>query len=170
MNIYIEMDFAKCKGDKHVDELLSPGETIIVSDTITKYNHVGKVQQRILLVTNRTIYNLSVPSLFNSLFNKIVSRINRKTSLKNVVGVTVSRYGLEFVIHVENEHDYRISSEKHKKELLMGLCEAYCQFHKRNLAFFFKEEYTLDKYCTTKIDVKENKFKKPKEPPQHLNV
>lgn len=94
------MDFANCKGDKHVDELLSPGETIIVSDTITKYNHVGKVQQRILLVTNRTIYNLSVPSLFNSLFNKIVSRINRKTSLKNVVGVTASRYGLEFVIHV----------------------------------------------------------------------
>ena len=39
-------------------------------------------------------------------------KIKRKIPLSKIHSVTVSRLGYEFVIHVEDEYDYRFSCEK----------------------------------------------------------
>lgn len=109
--ISLSMDFAGCRDDKQVEELLAEGETIILSALVYKYNHVNKRQQRILLVSSRGIYNIAKPNLLNNIFSLIVnSRLKRRIGLESVFGMTVSRYGYEFIIHVNGEHDYRYSS------------------------------------------------------------
>jgi hypothetical protein len=52
------------------------------------------------MVTNKAIYIIAVPTVFNNLFG-FVSRLKRRNSLEQVFGMTVSKYGLEFVIHLE---------------------------------------------------------------------
>ena len=39
-------------------------------------------------------------------------KIKRKIILSKINSVTISRLGYEFVIHVEEEYDYRFSCEK----------------------------------------------------------
>jgi serum/glucocorticoid-regulated kinase 2 len=50
------------------------------------------------------------------------------------------------------------------------ICEAYCRFHKQKMAFFFKDDLSLTKYCTTKVDIKDKVSKLPKEKPQYLDA
>lgn len=96
------MDFVGCKDDKQVEELLSPGEHIMLSALVYKYNHVNKRQQRILLVTNKAVYNVAKANLLNNIISLLVSatRLKRKIGYEDVYGMTVSRYGYEFIIHV----------------------------------------------------------------------
>ncbi len=47
---------------------------------------------------------------------------------------------------------------------------AYCIFHHKNMPFFFKDDLTLAKYCTTKVDYKNKVSKLPKEKPQYLDI
>jgi serum/glucocorticoid-regulated kinase 2 len=99
------MDFAGCKDDKQIEELLAENESIILSALVYKYNHVNKRQQRILLVTTK-------PNIITNFFSLLgsASRMKRRIGFENVFGMTVSRYGYEFILHVNNEHDYRYSS------------------------------------------------------------
>ena len=46
---------------------------------------------------------------------RIDSIIKRKISLAKILCLTISRLGYEFVIHVDNEYDYRYSSTKSPK-------------------------------------------------------
>jgi serum/glucocorticoid-regulated kinase 2 len=106
------MDFAGCKDDKQIEELLAENESIILSALVYKYNHVNKRQQRILLVTTKAIYNIAKPNIITNFFSLLgsASRMKRRIGFENVFGMTVSRYGYEFILHVNNEHDYRYSS------------------------------------------------------------
>lgn len=89
-------------------------EKVLLSSHVFKYNHRGKKQQRILIITSKHIFNVKPPSLIN----KIMKSVKRKISLVKVTGVTVSRMGFEFVIHVPEEYDYRYSSaEKYFKDI-----------------------------------------------------
>lgn len=81
---------------------------------LVKINHVNKKQERILLLTDRNLYNI----LPNDTFLGLFSRIRRKISYSNVVAMTVSRFGSEFVVHVEKEHDYRFSSPNLKLKIV----------------------------------------------------
>lgn len=97
------MDFAGCRDDKQVDELLAQGESILLSALVYKYNHVNKRQQRILLVSNRAVYNIAKPNLLNNIFALLVNnRLRRRIGLESVFGMTVSRYGYEFILHVNS--------------------------------------------------------------------
>ena len=69
----------------------------MLSAKLVKINHVNKKQERILLLTDRNLYNL----LPNDTFLGFFSRIKRKIPYENVVSMTVSRFGSEFVVHVE---------------------------------------------------------------------
>lgn len=69
----------------------------MLSAKLVKINHVNKKQERILLLTNKNLYNILPSDTFLGLF----SRIKRKISYNNVIGMTVSRFGSEFVVHVE---------------------------------------------------------------------
>ncbi len=62
-------------------------EEIVLSVKLIKINHVNKKQQRILLLTNINMYNISPNDSFLS------NRIKRKISYANITGMTVSRFG-----------------------------------------------------------------------------
>lgn len=63
-------------------------EKIILSVKLNKINNVNKSQERILMLTDRNVYNLK-PTSFMNLF----SRIRRKIPYSNVQAMTVSRFG-----------------------------------------------------------------------------
>jgi serum/glucocorticoid-regulated kinase 2 len=73
---------------------------------------VNKRQQRILMITSKGVYNIAKPNLLNNIFSLLVvtPRLRRRIGFENVFGMTVSRYGYEFIVHVTSEHDYRYSS------------------------------------------------------------
>lgn len=64
-------------------------EEVVLSAKLTKINNVGKHQQRILLLTNKNVYNILPDGTFMSLF----TRIKRKIPWSNITAMTVSRFG-----------------------------------------------------------------------------
>ena len=62
-------------------------ETVIMSATVIKINHVNKRQERALVVTNKNVVNIASPSSI------MPNRIKRKIPLQKIAGITVSRYG-----------------------------------------------------------------------------
>lgn len=83
------------KSYKPLVEVSSYTEKIVLSVKLNKINGVGKTQERILVLTNKNLYNIK-PSSFMGLF----SRIRRKIPYSNIQSMTVSRFGSEFVVHV----------------------------------------------------------------------
>jgi len=89
------LDKEHCAGDKRITENLSPGETILLSARVYKFNQVNKQQKRIILITNKNLYNITPSNAFTNIFAKMISslRIKRKIPLSMIHGVTVSRFG-----------------------------------------------------------------------------
>lgn len=76
------------------------------------------------MLTNKNLYNILPTESFLGLF----SRIRRKISYSNVIAMTVSRFGSEFVVHVEKEHDYRFSSPNLKLKIVETLVDCFCKY------------------------------------------
>jgi len=76
-------------------------EKVVMSVMLVKINKLGKEQNRILLLTDKALYNLKP---------KEIRKCQRRIDLKNVVSVTISRTSQEFAIHIPKEHDYRYIS------------------------------------------------------------
>ena len=89
-------------------------EKIYLTTLVDKFNHRGKKQQRILLITSRYIYNVSVPNIITDIVATVSpsALINRKIPYSRVSSITVSTLKKEFTIHIPNEHDYRLYTEK----------------------------------------------------------
>jgi len=78
-------------------------EVVVFSDFVTKINRKEKEQTRVLLLTDKAIYNL-LPSAYG--------KCKRRISLESVTSVTASSISDEFVLHVPEEYDYRFKSPK----------------------------------------------------------
>jgi hypothetical protein len=130
-------------------------EEILLSAKLVKINHVNKKQERILLLTNKSLYNI----LPNDTFLGLFSRIKRRISYTNVIAMTVSRFGSEFVVHVDKEHDYRFSSPNLKLKIVETLVDCYCKFHKKKMALYYYDDLSLEQFTTTINDVDKNKKK-----------
>lgn len=78
-------------------------EVILLSDLVTKINEYEWGQQRGFLITSEKIHNLSK------------TEIKRSILLKDLLGVTITTEdeGDEFVVHVEQDYDYRYISQKY---------------------------------------------------------
>jgi serum/glucocorticoid-regulated kinase 2 len=138
-------------------------ETVVFECQLVKYNHVNKRQERLLVVSEKFIYNILPNETFFSRFSSSY-RLRRKIGLEKVTGVTMSQSGFEFVIHIPGEHDYRYSSSEHKEQAVSSLCQAYCRLTgKKGLSVFLKPELTLEKYTTTKTDAKKAVSRMPTE-------
>ena len=70
--------------------------------------------------------------------------------------MTVSRFGSEFVVHVQKEHDYRFSSPNLKLKIVETLVECYCNFHKKKMALYYYDDLSLEQFTTTIDDVDKN--------------
>ena len=77
-------------------------ETILISDKVTKINQYEWGQQRGLLITNQHVHNLKKDD------------IKRSINLASVRGLSVTETEAdEFVIHVNEDYDYRFICERY---------------------------------------------------------
>jgi serum/glucocorticoid-regulated kinase 2 len=111
-------DHLALSGNKDVDKMLGiygvGTENVLFSDFVVKINHRGKEQARVLLITNKAVYNLK-PDKY--------SNCKRRIALQNIAAVTQSTTTDEFVLHAPDEYDYHLKSTK-KKQIAKILKEA----------------------------------------------
>lgn len=71
---------------------------MVFSDFVIKINRKEKEQTRVILLTDKAVYNL-LPSSYG--------KCKRRIKLENIAAVTASSISDEFVLHVPDEYDYR---------------------------------------------------------------
>lgn len=153
-----QLDELHLANDKTIAKTLESDEKILLSCTLFKFNRKGKRQERNFMLTTKAIYNLSKTS------------IKRRIEVSKVQGVTVSKMGSEFIIHVPDEYDYRYSSFDKRDRLLELVVKAYCNVNKGSLLhFYYKDEISLEKYCTTQPDRKKGISRMPTDSPVLMN-
>jgi len=76
-------------------------EKVKLSLSLIKINRKGKEQNRVMLITDKAIYNL---------MPRDYSKCRRRIRLENVASVTFSKITNEFAIHVPEEYDYRFKA------------------------------------------------------------
>lgn len=91
-------DYLSLNADSAFKKSVIGGEEVVFSDVVTKINRKDKPQERILVVTNKGVYNLSKSK-----------KLKRRIDLAKVDAITVSTMSDEWVIHVFSEYDYRIA-------------------------------------------------------------
>jgi serum/glucocorticoid-regulated kinase 2 len=81
-------------------------EKVCFSDFVIKINRRGKEQTRVMLVTDKAVYNL-MPNNYGNM--------KRRIGIDKVASITCSQISDEFVVHVPEEYDYRFKSAKKDK-------------------------------------------------------
>ncbi|ETO30714.1 hypothetical protein RFI_06406, partial [Reticulomyxa filosa] len=73
-------------------------EKVIFSDNLIKINKRSKEQERVLLITDKAVYNLKP---------KEYHKCQRRIDIDKIVSVSEAKDSDEFTIHVPEEYDYR---------------------------------------------------------------
>ena len=111
------LDHLKLQSNIQIQQLLNkygenfPQQEIIkYSGSFTKINKREKSQKRIILLTNKAIYNIK-PSTFD--------KPQRRIKLSKISSITVSETSNEFTINIPMEYDYRyIAKDSQQREEL----------------------------------------------------
>jgi len=100
-------------------------EIVKFSDFVMKINKREKEQTRVLLITNKAVYNL-MPNNYG--------KCKRRIAIDEIASVTGSSVSDEFVLHVPAEYDYRFKSAKKEVicKVLQDLYKKYIQKHEKN--------------------------------------
>jgi len=81
-------------------------ERVVFSDFVIKINRRDKEQTRVMLITDKAIYNL-MPNNYGNM--------KRRIGIEKLASITCSQTSDEFVLHVPEEYDYRFKSAKKEK-------------------------------------------------------
>jgi len=92
---------------------------------VIKINRREKEQTRVMLITNKAVYNL-MPNNYG--------KCKRRIAIDELGSVTASQVSDEFVLHVPAEYDYRFKSAKKDTicKVLQDLFKKYIQKHDKN--------------------------------------
>ena len=83
------------------------------------------------------------------------ARLKRKIDLSNISAITVSKFGPEFVIHVNKEYDYRFCSENDKIQILSVLTKTILkETPTKQLMYYLSDQLYLETITKTKFDDK----------------
>ena len=130
--------------DKNILKLIN-NETIYYSGNIIKVNDKEKSQERILILTDKAIYNIKKKEL------------KRRFELSNIIGITISPSTNEFVVHGgEAEYDYHYLS-KDKLFLIVYLIIKLAELNYNNFIKIMEiEGKSIKNYITNKAEKKKN--------------
>jgi len=100
-------------------------EIVKFSDFVMKINKREKEQTRVLLITNKAVYNL-MPNNYG--------KCKRRIAIDEIGSITGSSISDEFVLHVPAEYDYRFKSAKKEVicKVIQDLFKKYIQKHEKN--------------------------------------
>ena len=109
-----------------------------MSCPIYKFNDYKKKQERNLLITNMAVYNCKGTD------------IRRKIEADKIKGISFSRIGTEFILHVPTEYDYRYASSDLRDRIVYNVLKAHCRLTKEKLPIYYRDELNLVFYAMTK--------------------
>ena len=133
--------------DKDIKNKINNDEKIIFCDSIIKINKKLVEQKRILIITQKALYN----------FNK--KTLKRRLQIKDIFGLTTSKNSEEFVIHGEgDEYDYHYKYPN-KRKIIQILAAVYYSEKSRKLNFALVKDENLHNYVTLFNDKKKDKNK-----------
>eukprot|EP01083_Nonionella_stella_P096606 271637_1 len=115
-------------------------EKVLLSEMITKVNAKGRNQKRILMITQKAIYNLKPKKLTKS---------QRRITIGNIGMITLSSMTPEFVIHVPSEYDYHLIS-KNKIQICEQLQSLFFKTTMTELMVVYSELQHLKSIVLTK--------------------
>jgi serum/glucocorticoid-regulated kinase 2 len=140
-------DYLNFKASSH----LINNETIVLSCMVTKYNEAGFRQERVLILTENAIYNIKK------------SKVKRRIPYEKLDAMTISTTSSEFLIHVNEEYDYRYLSYERRSEIIETILYILCNV--RNLCTAFRmyevELINLNSVMTTQANFKDRKKIRP---------
>ena len=126
------------------------GEKFIFSKKICKINEQGKEQERLIILTDKALYNIRI-----ILFNK---SLQRRIPYKAIKGVSYSE-SIKFVIHGEKgEYDYYYHAYNliDMYQIICILAIFYQIENKKSLKIRLILQKNLEEFVTTRNDKKEN--------------
>jgi len=145
-------DFLGMKDNKEILGIIQPtGDTkVIFSELVKKVNLRNKIQERVLLMTDKAIYNLE---RFPKPKKGLNFSFKRRIDLNSISHISLSKYADNFfIIHIPTEYDYVYESPK--KTILLTLLN---QEFKRvkgsplDVKVLDSLQYTLKKKKGTKV-------------------
>eukprot|EP01083_Nonionella_stella_P103382 295153_1 len=97
-----------------VEQLVPQSETIKLCANILKINKRNKKQERVLLLTDKAIYNIKSKS------------IKRRIDLSQIVAITKSSTSTEFTLNIPSEYDYRFDAKNttFQNEIVSAISQA----------------------------------------------
>jgi serum/glucocorticoid-regulated kinase 2 len=141
ISIFDLLDYSK---DESIKKNITLGEKIYYSDKIEKINKKGTKQSRIIIITEKAIYNMKK------------KKLKRRIPLEIIKGITTSTLNDYFIIHCSNdEYDYYYCSIK-KRTIFEILSKVYSKLTGEELNLFQIPEESIWKYVTLKQDKKKD--------------
>jgi hypothetical protein len=134
---------------KDITKLFEKDEIVIFSAKLQKINVRKKKQERLILLTNKNLYNLKDGGFLTGALSIFSSSgmIKRKIPLNKIKAIVYAKLGNEFVINVPSEFDWRIISEK-KDIIIVQLLHALSLNGNESLLFYFNNEIELHNFTT----------------------
>lgn len=147
MNKKIKYDFLGFEKNRKMVN----NEEVFLSTNLIKYNDLGFRQERTLVITAGAVYNIRKTS------------VQRRIPLEKLEAMTLSNMSSEFVFHVKDNYDYRMSSFEKRKEIVEIV--AYLYIYIRKLAtvlpIYYVENINLNKIMTTSSHLKKRQVIRP---------
>jgi hypothetical protein len=141
-------------------------EQVFFSGIVDKINKYKVIQERIIIITNKYLYNISpTEGLLKSIAHRLMPKMSlkRKISTKKLSGATMSVHPMsnEFIIHVEGEYDYRYDGVGKRDQIITSICHAYFAAGGDLFSLYLKNKKDLAEYHTTDDDWKVKNIKRP---------
>ena len=140
-------DNVNYSNDKDIIKIIG-NEKLYFADWVKKINHFGMNQDRVLILTDKALYNTKGKSL------------KRKISYNEILGITFSSLTFEFIVHGnDNEYDYNFISPE-RNIIICLIAIFYEKFNNKTLKICeVKEKSSLKDFTTSKKDKKNDSTK-----------
>ncbi len=139
-------------------------EIIYFSGRLKKFDAEGHTKDRILIITNKAVYNIHPKDSFSAkIIYKILPRvaIKKKITGQSIRAVNISTNSDEFIIQVKNGYDYRFLADGNREKIIKALATVYFQFNKKLFRMYLSDDSSLKNNHTTQKDFKAGVSKRP---------
>jgi len=150
-----------------IQNTINPIERVLCAGLMTNLNSGAKNRKRIVVVTDRSVYNLEPCKKGFSLFSMCEPSstgfiVKRAIDIKKVSAITLSLAPTsQYILHVVGEHDYRFCGREKRNELITSIINAYFLSSQQPFPLFCTEDANLERYQKSEADVKARIDKKP---------
>ena len=154
-----EYDFLNLSKNYLIKSNITREEEIQFSDKIYKINKYNWKQERIIIITDKAIYNLKKDTL------------KRRIDLKALIGITISKNSEEFVLHCSHiDYDYHYTSPR-IKTIIEIISKNYEALFDEELKLYELTDKNLNEYVTLKSEKeKQSKYTRMPKNQKRLNV